>query len=156
MRLSAILVFGLLMSINSLACEKVYDASTQKSYYLKSEVIPFWNVDGRSVTNFFITNSSSTDLDVKLDLLDFSGNTYSNAQPQGTNFSNGNNPVNNWAVLISKRLGWVRLPQTSSNINGHATISWKSNECIKEPLRVTTWQGFTNNGTAFILSTVKI
>lgn len=150
-----ILLAASLISSYSYAC--VGMSVNNQVLNAKEASIPFWNKDAGTYTNFFISNTSNKDIEVKLDLMTYDGSVYSNAIiPFNREFSGSNSPINAWATIGAKKVDVIQIPKGGANVFGQATISWRDSECLDTPITVTTWQGFNNNTDISILSVKEL
>ncbi|KNC67652.1 hypothetical protein [Pseudoalteromonas ardens] len=89
-------------------------------------LIPHYYVGTNSSCHLHITNISDNDVQVKIDLFDQNGNTYSSNITSWYAFS-GSNPVTSTVALPAKKTGAISMNKMGSGYVGHGYIRW-SNE----------------------------
>lgn len=127
-----IAAFGFLVAANAFA-----DCQTHKTVPLST-----WYKSGGGNFNVWVSNRSSHDVEISITLFRTNGTTYTESTESGSNISTfgsfTTSPVENNVTLLPRNTGRIRVNNIGSEQFGYAVLTWSSEECLSNPLSVST------------------
>jgi len=127
-----------LLALGLLSASTVYaECHTQKTIPLST-----WYKSSGGMFNVWVSNRSTQDVKVSINLHRTNGTLYTEATEPGSNISVfgqfTNSPVESETVLAAGHSGWLYLPNGGNEEFGYAELSWSAEQCLTNPLTVST------------------